>query len=226
MLIYLLSLFYLNRQTNTVANFDQKSLKALKKQLKDKTKADIVLKQESEKTQRQENEDKNFFLNAMEGVNPIEFSNVVHESEKPKAKRILHNEFEDDFEINDPLSDELEVEEVDGGEVLSFCRDGIQKNVFKKLRSGGYRISDELDLHGSSIKQAKEILVYYLQEAAQFEGCCIRIIHGKGLSSGKQKSVLKTYINHWLSEHERVLAFHSAKVKDGGTGAVYLLLKR
>ena len=128
--------------------------------------------------------------------------------------------------INDPLSDELEVTEVDGGEVLSFCRDGIQKNVFKKLRSGGYRISDELDLHGSSIKQAKEILVYYLQEAAQFEGCCIRIIHGKGLSSGKQKSVLKTYINHWLSEHERVLAFHSAKIRDGGTGAVYVLLRR
>ena len=74
--------------------------------------------------------------------------------------------------------------------------------------------------------RSKEILVYYLQEAVQFEGCCIRIIHGKGLSSGKQKSVLKTYINHWLSEHERVLAFHSAKAKDGGTGAVYVLLKR
>lgn len=209
-----------------MANFDQKSLKALKKQLIDKTKADKALKQESEKEQRQQNQDENFFRNAMEGVNPLAFSHVVHETEKPKAKIIQHSNFEDEFEINDPLSDELEVDEVDGGEILSFCRDGIQKNVFKKLRSGGYRISDELDLHGSSVKQAKEILVYYLQEAVQFEGCCIRIIHGKGLSSGKQKSVLKTYINHWLSEHDRVLAFHSAKVKDGGTGAVYLLLKR
>ena len=52
----------------------------------------------------------------------------------------------------------LEINEVDPAEILSFCRDGIQKNVFKKLRSGGYRISDELDLHGATIKQAKQIL--------------------------------------------------------------------
>ncbi len=209
-----------------MANFDQKSLKVLKKQLAEQTKAETAVKQESVKKQRQQQQDENVFRNAMDGVNPLEFSNAIHEPVKPKSKPIQYDDFEDEFMVHDPLSDELEVTEVDGGEILSFCRDGIQKNVFKKLRSGGYRISDELDLHGSSIKQAKEILVYYLQEAVQFEGCCIRIIHGKGLSSGKQKSVLKTYINHWLSEHERVLAFHSAKVKDGGTGAVYLLLKR
>ena len=209
-----------------MANFDQKSLKALKKQLAEKNKAEKGLDKEAQKEQIQQQQDENYFLNAMSGVAPLSSDDVVHITEKPKAKRIQHDDLEDELIINDPLSDELEVTEVDGGEVLSFCRDGIQKNVFKKLRSGGYRISDELDLHGSSIKQAKEILVYYLQEAAQFEGCCIRIIHGKGLSSGKQKSVLKTYINHWLSEHERVLAFHSAKIRDGGTGAVYVLLRR
>ncbi|MEH6455716.1 MAG: Smr/MutS family protein [Cocleimonas sp.] len=209
-----------------MANFDQKSLKALKKQLTEQTKAEKAVNQASVKKEKLQLEDENFFLNAMDGVNPLEFSNAVHEPVKAKSKPIQYDDFEDEFMVHDPLSDELEVTEVDGGEVLSFCRDGIQKNVFKKLRSGGYRISDELDLHGASVKQAKEILVYYLQEAAQFEGCCIRIIHGKGLSSGKQKSVLKTYINHWLTEHDRVLAFHSAKVKDGGTGAVYLLLKR
>jgi DNA-nicking Smr family endonuclease len=209
-----------------VANFDQKSLKALKKQLIDKTKAEKAIEQKSAKQQQQQLQDENVFRDAMTGVNPLTISTAVHDTDKPKAKPIQQDDFEDEWVVNDPLSDELEVTEVDGGEVLSFCRDGIQKNVFKKLRSGGYRISDELDLHGLSVKQAKEILVFYIQEAAQFEGCCIRIIHGKGLSSGKQKSVLKTYINHWLSEHERVLAFHSAKVKDGGTGAVYVLLKR
>ncbi len=209
-----------------MANFDQKSLKALKKQLIEKTKAEKAIKQASAIKTRQQKEDENVFLNAMSGVKPLENSNAIHEFTKPKVKRFQQDDFEEEWIVNDPLSDELEVTEVDGGDVLSFCRDGIQKNVFKKLRSGGYRISDELDLHGLSVKQAKEILVFYLQEAAQFEGCCIRIIHGKGLSSGKQKSVLKTYINHWLSEHDRVLAFHSAKVKDGGTGAVYVLLKR
>lgn len=217
-----------------MSNFDQKSLKALKKQLIEKNKVEKVNKQEAAKKTMQKQQDENYFLNAMSGVKPIISNklsaNVVHNKEQVKARvrdhSFLDGELEDDFIVNDPLSDELEVTDTESEETLSFCRDGIQKNVFKKLRSGGYRISDELDLHGSSVKQAKEILVYYLQEAAQFEGCCVRIIHGKGLSSGKQKPVLKTYINHWLSEHDRVLAFHSTKVKDGGTGAVYVLLRR
>lgn len=213
-----------------MANFDQKSLKALKKQLTEKKKTEKLQQQEQAKQNVQEQQDENYFKEAMSGVNPLTSdqtsNNVIHSKQKPPAKLINHFDFEDDLIVNDPLSDELEVTEIDGGEILSFCRDGIQKNVFKKLRSGHYRISDELDLHGLNVKQAKEVLVYYLQEAVQFEGCCIRIIHGKGLSSGKQKSVLKTYINHWMTEHERVLAFHSTKIKDGGTGAVYVLLKR
>ncbi|KAG1660449.1 hypothetical protein GQR58_021998 [Nymphon striatum] len=162
----------------------------------------------------------------MQGVKPLSDDKAYHEAERPTAKiRPAEEDFEELF-IHDPLSDELEVDEVEMEGVLSFCREGIQKNVFKKLRSGNYRISDELDLHGSTIKQAKLILVYYLQEAVQFEGCCIRIVHGKGNRSGDKKPVLKTQVNHWLSEHERVLAFHSCKPKDGGTGAVYVLLKR
>jgi len=212
-----------------VANFDQKNLKALKKQLNQKKKAEKIKQQAQQKEQMQEQQDSAFFKEAMSGVNPLvsdKVNNVNQVKQKPAPKLMNFDDNEEGIEINDPLSDEREVTEIDGGEILSFCRDGIQKNVFKKLRSGHYRISDELDLHGFTVKQAKELLVYYLEEAAQFEGCCIRIIHGKGLSSGKQKSVLKTYINHWLSEHERVLAFHSAKIKDGGTGAVYVLLKR
>jgi len=208
-----------------VANFDQKSLKSLKKQLIEKNKEEKAKKRASEKEERELLEEVNYFQNAMEGVKPLTSDNVHHVTEKPKAKRIQYDDFDDDLIINDSLSDELEVDDVDGDEILSFRRDGIQNNVFKRLRSGGYRISEEIDLHGSSIKQAKEYLIYYLHEVVQFEGCCIRIIHGKGLSSGKQKPVLKTYVNHWLSEHERVLAFHSAKTRDGGTGAVYVLLK-
>ena len=120
-----------------MANFDQKSLKALKKQLIEQNKAEKATKQETVKIQRQQLEDENVFRNAMAGVNALDFEYAVHESEKPKAKRIHNDDFENEFMVNDPLSDELEVTEVDGGEVLSFCRDGIQKNVFKKLRGGG-----------------------------------------------------------------------------------------
>jgi len=209
-----------------VANFDQKHLKALKKQLLEKQQAEKERAKQARQETIQETRDHDNFKDAMQGVKRLDTNNLHHQTDRPKAKRLAHDQFEDELIINDPLSDELEINDVDAAETLSFCRDGIQKNVFKKLRSGGYRISDELDLHGSTIKQAKQILVYYLQEAVQFESCCIRIIHGKGHRSGDNKPVLKTHVNHWLSEHERVLAFHSAKPKDGGTGAVYVLLKR
>ena len=202
-------------------------LKQLKKALLKKQRAEKEAKQQANIEQAQAEHEQDLFKSAMTGVTPLAHDKAYHPGDKPLAKRLNHDNFTmDSIEINDPLSDEREVAEVSSEEILSFCRSGIQKNVFKKLRAGQYRISDELDLHGSTLKQAKQLLVYYLQEAVQFEGCCVRIIHGKGHRSAGKKPVLKTYVNHWLSEHERVLAFHSAKPKDGGTGAVYVLLRK
>lgn len=203
-------------------------LKKLKKQLQNNKKVEQVAKKESYLKQLNDSHNQNIFREAMSGVNPLSiqksYDKAYHEDNKPTAKRLKHNKGEINLTIHDPLSDELEIEEINSEDILSFCQTGIQKSVFRKLRSGNYRISDELDLHGTTIKQAKQILMYYLQEAVQFEGCCVRIIHGKGHRSNN-KPVLKTHVNHWLSEHGRVLAFHSTKPKDGGAGAVYVLLK-
>lgn len=207
---------------------DKQTLKALKKELLQKQKKEKLEQQRALQSQHHQEahntRDDDIFREAMSGVTPLEQDKAHHEDKEPK-KQARKRSFEEELFIHDTLSDELEVEEIDNEEVLSFCRTGIQNGVFRKLRTGGYRISDELDLHGSTLKQAKQILIYYLQEAVQFEGCCVRIIHGKGHRSGNNKPVLKTHVNHWLSEHERVLAFHSAKAKDGGTGAIYVLLK-
>lgn len=208
---------------------DKKFLKSLKKELLEKQKADKIAERSARVQATHNTREEDIFREAMSGVSPMTHDKAYHEAEKPKLKSRQANSeiksFEEEMLVHDSLSDELEIEDVDSEEVLSFCESGIQKTVFKKLRTGSYRISDELDLHGSTLKQAKQILLYYLQEAVQFEGCCVRIIHGKGHRSGNNKPVLKTHVNHWLSEHERVLAFHSAKAKDGGTGAVYVLLK-
>ncbi len=208
---------------------NKSALKKLKKQLIENQKADKIAKKEARIQQTNDNRDDDLFREAMGGVSPLSNNKVYHEDKittsKPIPRKIQYYE-EDELEIHDPLSDELYVEEVEPEGTISFCETGIQKGVFRKLRSGQYRISDELDLHGTTIKQAKQILMYYLQETPQFESCCVRIIHGKGNRSGNNKPVLKTQVNHWLTEHERVLAFHSAKAKDGGTGAVYVLLKR
>jgi DNA-nicking Smr family endonuclease len=42
----------------------------------------------------------------------------------------------------------------------------------------------------------------------------------------QRRPVLKGKVNHWLQQRDEVLAFCSARPVDGGTGAVYVLLKR
>ena len=203
---------------------DKKTLKSLKKELIKQQKADKIAKRTVRVQEAHHTREEDIFREAMSGVSPLTHDKANHEVEKPKIKS-RQASFEEEMLVHDTLSDELEIDPVNTEDIISFCGEGIQKSVFRRLRTGSYRISDELDLHGSTLKQAKKTLVYYLQEAVQFEGCCVRIIHGKGHRSGNKKPVLKTHVNHWLSEHERVLAFHSAKAKDGGTGAVYVLLK-
>jgi len=53
-------------------------------------------------------------------------------------------------------------------------------------------------------------------------------VHGKGQSKaqGEQTAVLKGYVNHWLKELDAVQAFHSAQPQHGGTGAIYVLLRK
>jgi DNA-nicking Smr family endonuclease len=38
--------------------------------------------------------------------------------------------------------------------------------------------------------------------------------------------VLKKSVNLWLRKHDSVVAFCSARTAHGGTGAIYVLLKR
>ena len=98
--------------------------------------------------------------------------------------------------------------------------------TFRKLRAGQYRTAAELDLHGLNALQAKQMMLAFLHTIQPGMGDCVRIVHGKGNRSDHRGPVLKTKINHWLRQHDRVLAFHSARIVDGGTGAVYVLLRR
>lgn len=169
------------------------------------------------------------FLDAMSDVNPFYHDKVLHNTIKPSTTSLKNTHANLDGEqqvFKDMLSDEYEPLDVQPSDILSFCSPGIQNRVFRKLRSGQYQISDELDLHGMNVKQAKERLLYYLHYVKQYERSCIRIIHGKGHRSNNKGPVLKRKVDHWLQCHGRVLAYHSALSCDGGTGAIYLLLKR
>jgi len=110
-------------------------------------------------------------------------------------------------------------------DTLSYTAEGLQKNVLKKMRRGHYGLDAELDLHGLTSTDAKRALIKFLNFCEQ-DGCrCVRIIHGKGYRSENNLPVLKNDINLWLRQHQDVQAFCSAAQKDGGAGAVFVLLR-
>lgn len=124
------------------------------------------------------------------------------------------------------LSDGPETMEVETGEELWFSRPGLSHTTLRKLRRGQYAIEAELDLHGQTVEEAREQVASFLRETSDEGRRCVRIVHGKGLSSLARIPILKNKVNGWLRQKEEVLAFCSARPADGGTGAVYVLLRR
>lgn len=86
-------------------------------------------------------------------------------------------------------------------------------------------IEYELDLHGYNVVEAKSAIYEFFDECKKQHVRYVHIIHGKGYRSEQKIPVLKTHVAYWLPQHGDVLAFSSALPKDGGTGALYVLLK-
>jgi len=169
--------------------------------------------------------DKDLFQQATGNVRPIKQDRITPTPKRPKP--IPKKTLEDEQQVMDSLlSDEWEPGEVESGEELLFSRPGIQKSVFRKLRTGKYAVEAELDLHGMFAKEARQLVAGFISESQAYGLRCVRIIHGKGLSSPNKMPVLKNKVNQWLQQMDAVLAFSSALPVDGGTGAVYVLLKR
>jgi DNA-nicking Smr family endonuclease len=95
----------------------------------------------------------------------------------------------------------------------------------RRLRRGLYPIEDELDLHGLNQSVARDRLADFIARSRDSGRRCVRIIHGKGSRSGARGPVLKAAVNLWLRRHMDVMAFISARAIDGGTGALYVLLR-
>lgn len=119
-------------------------------------------------------------------------------------------------------------EPLDPWYVLDFKRPGIQNGVYRKLKQGRYESEARLDLHRMTVQRARREVFEFVEESSEHGLRSILLVHGKGETAAQaQKSgVLKACVNHWLKELDKVQAFHSAQPHHGGTGAVYVLLKK
>jgi DNA-nicking Smr family endonuclease len=114
---------------------------------------------------------------------------------------------------------------VTGAEVLSFRRPGVRMQTLRHLRRGLFPVEDQLDLHGLNQSAARDSLSEFIEQSRGAGYRCVRIVHGKGYRSGARGPILKIAVNSWLKRHGDVMAFTSARTIDGGTGALYVLLR-
>jgi DNA-nicking Smr family endonuclease len=164
------------------------------------------------------------FRSAVQDVVPARYPKRASLAPKPPRPIAKQRELDDQQVLVDSLSDPLDIL-IETGEELQFLRNGISSDVLRKLRRGKWVIQGQLDLHGMITSEARLALVNFLQRAEKVGARCIRIIHGKGLTSFNREPVLKHKVKHWLTQRDEVLAFAEARAVDGGSGAVIVLLK-
>ncbi|MBR9828559.1 MAG: DNA mismatch repair protein MutS [Oceanospirillales bacterium] len=128
-------------------------------------------------------------------------------------------------QVIDGLSSEAR-EILGSNDELLFAAPGVQLRMLKRLRQGHVPWEAGLDLHGFSVEQARDELSSFIRDAGRQQMRAVLVVHGKAFTQPGQPALLKSCVNDWLRQLNSVLAFCSAQPKDGGTGAVYVLLKR
>lgn len=172
------------------------------------------------------------FLEAVGAVEQVRTTRQrVGPPEPPSAAqlRIPNEEAESLARLAELVSGQSDFDLADSDEFIEGSVHGFDPNVMRKLRAGDFLVQAHLDLHGLTRDEAKARLEAFLQKSRIDGHRCVLVITGRGLHSEDQIPVLKAGVQQWLSrgkQHKQVLAFCTARPKDGGAGAVYVLLRR
>ena len=114
----------------------------------------------------------------------------------------------------------------------------LGKHEARAIKRGSLAIDDRIDLHGMTQDIAHDELTGFIQDAARRGHKCVLVITGKGTprndrediqSMLRRPGVLRTVVPGWLSGPElsrHIIGFQPALPRDGGGGALYVLLRR
>ena len=103
---------------------------------------------------------------------------------------------------------------------------GLDRRTQTNLRRGKVGIEARVDLHGMTQEQAHRTLGDFLAASQAAGRRSVLVITGKGAGG---TGILRDAVPQWLNEganRKMIRAFSHAAPKDGGEGALYVLLKR
>lgn len=170
-------------------------------------------------------EDKALFREQMRSVKPLKEKNAKIDRHSPPPQQPWSNKKHTRVKPREYFLSDFISEPVQSDSILSFCHSGIPKKRFNELKKGLIPYEGRLDLHGMYSEDARQALVHFITQQFEANKRCLLIIHGKGGHQGTPP-IIKNLVNRWLPQFNEILAYHSALSRDGGNGAVYVLLKK
>ena len=114
-----------------------------------------------------------------------------------------------------PLSDPLE-----------YKAEGIQQGVLDKLRLGKYPLDARLNLLRQPVENCRQMLFAFMMEARKDSLRNLLIVHGKGREDESHANIVRSYLARWLQQFEDVQAFCIAQPQHGGSGAIYVGMRK
>ena len=174
-----------------------------------------------------------YFTEAMSGVTPLSQSNRIIAKAPDMETRPAHPPNSNDLEalahLSDLVSGTAEMDITFSDEYIEGSVKGFDRKLMQRLKDGLFPVQDYVDLHGLKKQEAESVIRDFLLRSHQLGLRCVLVVHGRGLNSENHIPVLKKRLPIWLSRgpvKKIILAFSTAKPYDGGTGAIYILLKR
>ncbi|MFO7818198.1 MAG: Smr/MutS family protein [Desulfovibrionales bacterium] len=183
----------------------------------------------SEEETIEEHDDRAIFLSAMSGVKPIQKKKRQVSPPNPKNKQSFETN-QDEMETLQKLVDgRIDFDLSMSDEHIEGYVHGIDSKIFNKLKNGQFSIEGNLDLHGMNSDQARVALITFIRDHYLAGSRCVLVIPGRGKRSPLKMGILKKELQTWLTQEplkRTVLAFCTSLPRHGGTGAVYILLRR
>lgn len=167
------------------------------------------------------------FSTLLSGITPLKDNNsvneAIHREQATKAALKAQSQLKSISAI--VVDAENKKSAIFNEEYSGFIRNSYnQKKAHKHLAHYGPKAKITLDVHGLRQQEAIDYINYALDEALKDNFDCIKIIHGKGLHSQNNESILQPTTIDTLALHPHVICAMVANHQDGGSGATYVLL--
>lgn len=177
-----------------------------------------------------EGQEDTLFFRAMQGVEQISGSGRQVQPPPPPAPDLPDDETDPEAKLmRQAMQGNVDFElELSEEYMHGFVR-GLDSKIFQQLKAGRLSPEGHLDLHGQNADQALDALLFFMRESYLSGRRMVLVIPGRGKNSPRGLGILRQELQTWLTREPLrriVLAFCTAQPKDGGTGAVYVLLRK